>query len=268
MRAEIFCALVVAAAVPSLSCAAAPKKKTAVPPALEYVSIPVPLGQAATLPNLWVGYSLEALVVRASASYMRKGEFESTDEFDARRGRALSSSVYGSVTLGSDMFIPVKPMRSSGSRARLLDVAYNADSRTLEICVIKPSMVSAQLGRVAIGTLKENMDFSTYRASNAFGAAVEVVKMSGSRINVAIRSAPGIDRCRTFEDMGADRARDIVERGGAVLYGRLVPPFVEYDRSGHAPTISTPVEQDVVETRLLFELTGLDVIDPDAPRAL
>ena len=132
----------------------------------------------------------------------KKGEFESTADYNARKAAALSGKVVGDSTV-DDLFALVLPVGKGGRYTDGVGYEFNADTGEVRLFALPKSSSMNGIGapdyqtnrRENKGLDQFDLDFkliskSTYQGSNAYGATITVEKTSATRLGVAANRIP------------------------------------------------------------------------------
>lgn len=219
---------------------------------------------------LWKGYDLLAIANAATAVRDPKGEFESTDEYNAKRARLIAQPVYGTVALQSRLALVVPELRKYPDFAAIggapLAYTFDADAKKLRLCWSGHEVVSGQLGRAVESIAASNTKMTEGVAQNSYGAKVNKTSISGDQVTVAVSIAAG--RCPFEMDADGGTAQQLIRMGGAVVFGQLRSPFVEPDTQAKMATFSSPTEVLVNVKRLLFVPDQIILLERDTRNVL
>jgi len=211
------------------------------------------------------GISLTDLInaVERGAS-VRKGEFESTSDFDARKAAALSVKFLGDYGV-DDTFAVVQSVSSSGGITRVLRYTFNPDKSEVSVFVLPSSSTLNGIGAPDYQTSRREergldiFDFdtkmesqSTYQGSDAYGATVTVQKstMLGSGIAATPVSFLNFERkfiysnpsaALLFKMENSKAARELSELKALIVF-KLVEPYMHYNFVQKKPTRDSPMD--------------------------
>jgi hypothetical protein len=190
-------------------------------------------------------------------SQAKRGEFESTTEFNARRAKTLSAKVVGDLGI-EDTFAFVAPVHKGGEYIRGLTYTFNADSGELLLLAIPASSEMNGIGapnydphaRRDTGEwnsfdLEDTKHESTYLGSNAFGASVSVTKVVVDVFGIAAHQIAFLKERSTpaaqlkLDNQKAARELPLLK---ALVVMKLTDPYVVYSFRHDEPTRDHPFE--------------------------
>lgn len=217
----------------------------------------------------------------------KKGEFESTADYNARRSAELSKSFLNGSTV-NDIFAFVMPVEKS-AKYSTTGIAYDFDPDNGEVKLFALPKSSEYTSLNGIGApdyeygklqykgqykgldqFKINFRIdsrSTYQASNAYGASVLVEKTIMSNFGIASNKIAFLDFKRDLfysnptpvTRFHLDNAVAAVELPNmkALLVMKLSPPFIIYNYSHKEPKRDSPSDISVQEKFLAGDIIGI-----------
>lgn len=254
--------------VPDVAVAQATKKAAkqvnAKPAPPQFLAVPAEDGILADK-LLWKGYDLAGIATAAMALREPKGEFESADDYDAKRAKLTAQSIYDSVTLQSRLAL-VLPELGKQSDFMVFGGApvgytFDADAKKLRLCWSGKEFVSGQLGRAVESTAVKDTKSTETVAQNSYGAKANMTSISGEHVAVAMSVTA--NRCPVEVEMDGATAQQTVQKAGAVVLGRLRSPYAEPDSLFSKATFSSPTEIFIKVKRLLFVPEQIVLLDRD-----
>lgn len=216
-----------------------------------------PLDMAAK--NLGVGYSgadCNALVAALRSKSLKKDQYETTKEYNARLEKIKAGLLLDEVKIGDALaFVDAGKGFSS----------YDADRGVLrhESRYTSYNLYLGQ-GHPMLVASRDSLNERSYEASNAYGAKVQVSSKREEVCVVTFANLPfeGLDRSRKFQlKMAGERARQIEGAIRVAYVGTLMPPYLEQYKDYKRPEISSPQEQFTEGYDLRFRLRQIWLID-------
>jgi len=206
-------------------------------------------------------------VVRAieAKTALKKGEFESTADYNSRRAAALSGNLMGKLAL-DDPFVFVVPVKRIGQSLDGINYKYDADSNKASLYVLPRLSSLNGIGapdyntnrRLSNGLDRFEIDIridakSRYQASNAYGATVSVEKTDSTRFGIATKPISFLNIKREIVytkplpviELAMENSRASVEMPAlkALVILKLSDPYVLYDFLSTKPTRDDPTER-------------------------
>lgn len=192
----------------------------------------------------------------------KKGEFESTADYNARKAAALTGKFLGDSSV-EDTFAFVVPVSKGGRYRDGLGYDFNADTSEVRLFALPKQSSMNGIGapdyqtnrRESKGLDQFDLDFkldskSSYEASNAYGAKVSVDKTSSTRLGIAVNRMPFLNFKRemyysnpmaevqfNLENARAAKELPVLK---ALVVMKLTDPYVLYDFFHSAPTRDKP----------------------------
>lgn len=220
--------------------------------------------------------AIEKLVV------IKKGEFESTADFNARKTNALTAKFLGGSRL-EDTFAFVVSVTKDGSYSDEFQYKFDPDSGKVNLYVLPKSSEYVPLNGVGAPDYQNNQRESkgldqfilsskiesqrAYRGSNAYGATVTVKEINSSSAGIAVNriSFLAFDRGLDYPDpviasqFKLENARAAAELSllKALVVMRLSDPYVVYNFSHKKPTRSSPTDSSMQEKYLTGDVLGI-----------
>jgi hypothetical protein len=144
------------------------------------------------LPPNFAGHDIKLIYAGLARRKERaeKGEFETTQEFEARKLRETSAPISPGLSLDSLLAFDIK--NSSG------ETIYDADAKAMTVAIAlgKPMSGTTFLGSMRDFTVESAYEKDSYEGSNAYGAKVQVTRHRGTSFGLAIDN---------FKDFGMKR---------------------------------------------------------------
>jgi hypothetical protein len=195
---------------------------------------------------------------------IKKGEFESTSDFNARKAAALSVKFLGDYGI-DDTFAVVRSVASGGRYPRGLSYTFNPDTSEVSIYVLPTSTTLNGIGApdyqsnrregrgldlFEFDTKMESQ--STYQGSNAYGATVTVEKSVMSGSGLAASQVPFLNFKREMfysnpspalqlKMDNAKAARELPALKALIVF-KLVEPFMHYNFVHKEPKRDSPTD--------------------------
>ncbi len=211
------------------------------------------------------GISLTDLVNAVErGTSVKKGEFESTSDFNARKAAALSVKFLGDYGV-EDTFAVVRNVASGGKYPRGLSYTFNPDTSEVSVFVLPTSSTLNGIGAPDYQTNRREgrgldlFEFdtkieskSTYQGSNAYGATVTVEKSIMSGIGIAANPVSFLNFKREFFysnpssalqfKMDNSKAAKELPALKALVVFNLVEPYMHYNFVHKEPKRDSPTE--------------------------
>lgn len=229
------------------------------------------------------GYSVEEVVNAIDKLIgLKKAEFESTIEFNARKARGLSEKFLNNATF-DDIFAFSVPV--SGSRE--ISYKYDADTYVTELYVLPKSSSGYNLSalggsqskyeeeQITLGELNPDLfplgskekQIDVYKGSNAFGAVVSVDRSISTKFGIAakrisflhferkvIYSNPAVSAQFKVDNLKAASELPALK---ALVVMKLIPPFILHNTKHFSPTIKSPHDVMVEDRYLVGDVLGI-----------
>ena len=196
-----------------------------------------------------------------NSSNQKKGEFESTLDFNARTAAAMKGKFLGDLTLDG-LFGFVVPVIKGRFYSTGLKYDFNPDNDALSLFVLSNSSTingvggsgdkgkSVGLDRFDIAVKLDSQE--TYGASNAYGASVTVEKTVFTEYGIAAAKIPFLNYKREESysnpspsvelNMTSSRAAKELPALKALIIMNLTSPYLAYDLYYSKPTREVPTE--------------------------
>lgn len=210
---------------------------------------------------------------------VKRGEFESTSDFNARKAAALSEKILGNYGL-DDTFAVIRSVASGGKYPRGLSYTFNPDTSEVSIYVLPSSSTLNGIGAPDYQTNRRQghgLDLfafdiktesqSSYQGSNAFGATVTVEKSIMSSSGIASTQVPFLNFKRDvmysnapfalqFKMENSKAARELPALRALIVF-KLVEPFVHYDFVRKEPKRDSPTDISMQYKYLSSRILGI-----------
>lgn len=208
---------------------------------------------------------------------LKKGEFESTADFDARKTAALAGRLLGEATL-EDTFAFVLPVFPASRYGNGLKYEFNADTSQARLFVLPKSLsingIGASAYEMRAGNSLDQLGISfktdsrrAYQASNAYGASITVVKTDVTQLGIAANRMPFLrfERESTYSNpmpvawlpMENAKAAKELPAMKALVVMKLAAPYLVHDLSHSTPTRDEPTEISVRSKYLTGDALGI-----------
>ncbi|MFN5953940.1 MAG: hypothetical protein ACK6A9_11905 [Dolichospermum sp.] len=213
----------------------------------------VPYNESIRITTDFLGHDLKAIidVLTKRKEFFKKGEFETTQEFNERINREQIKPILGTVTLDSKLaFVAQKYF--------LLDVktSYDADSNLFSIEI--PSSYEAYEEGYSLDS--QIVDLGKYKASNAYGATVEVKEINYTTWVLF----PGrvIEKQNIQLTMNRDAAINLKDNMGVMFICKIIKsdPIDKQSRLSE-PTFQDPREILFLKYRLRVEIMEIKIFN-------
>lgn len=230
----------------------------------------VPYNESIRITPDFLGHDLKAIidVLTKRKEFFKKGEFETTQEFNERINREQIKPILGTVSLDSKLAFVAQKYRRF-----LLDVktSYDADSNlfSIEIPSSYEGFISEAIingGDRLIGYEKgysldsQIVDLGTYKGSNAYGATVEVEKIG--YITWVLFPGRVIEKQNIQLTMNRDAAINLKDNMGVMFICKIIKsdPIDKQSRLSK-PTFQDPKEILFLEYRLRVEIMEIKIFN-------
>lgn len=209
----------------------------------------------------------------------KKGEFESTADYQARKAAALTGKLLGDSSL-EDTFAFVLPVRRGGSYTDGLSYEFDADNSNVRLYILPKASSMNGIGAPDHQPNKgksEILDYfdldlridskSTYQGSNAYGATVTVEKTRSTKWGVAASRIPFLHFKRellysspipaAYFNIENSKAALELPTLKALLVVKARAPYVFYNFYYSEPTRDRPYEMTIQGKYLSGEVLGV-----------
>lgn len=212
----------------------------------------------------------------------KKGEFESTADYDARRDAALSAKFLDNASV-NDVFAFVVPVSKGEKYRDGLVYKFDADTSDVKLYALPESSDYLPLNGVGAPDYQTNRreskrldqftlslkteSSSTYQGSNAYGATVTVEKTRKSSAGIAANRIPFLSFKRDIiygnptvsaqfklENSRAAAELPIMK---ALIVMKLSAPYVVYNLFYKEPKRDSPTELSIQEKFLTGDVIGI-----------
>lgn len=191
-----------------------------------------------------------AQVKKLNAKAGKKGEFETSEEFNARLEAVTESNMFKSFT------IVFKPQN--------LRQEYDADKSKLTVAILASDYTCPEI------CLKNNKKMTgTYIATNAYGAKIKVYKFDSSTIRLEVSTEKYKDtNFSSYNNMDtivvfADKEAAKKMKGKIALAYTVypIPPFYEVQRHKYGPTFGDPTYVSSNEQIVTIEVKKIAIFN-------
>lgn len=196
-------------------------------------------------------HNLGVLVEALKKQSLKKNEFETTDEYQAR---LAAIRLPGNLPLNATIAIKFP----TDQIAPFCDNKYNADTREIIMScefgsqkLFIDAMHSGGIQAWTVG-MASSKDVGTYKGANAFGVSKTIVKRVAYGRGLAFdnfQNATTGERSNylrrlelTVPEVPTERARWLVGNMGVVFIADLTSPFLVSESRKDAPTLSNPMD--------------------------
>lgn len=208
---------------------------------------------------------------------VKKGEFESTDEFNARKSAVLSRKFLSESSV-EDIFAFVQPVDTASKYSIGLKYSFDPDTSEVRLFAIprsasvngigapdyQPSQSKSKSRDIFTFVYKTESE-STYQGSNAYGATVTVKKSVGSTLGIAVDEIPFLNFTRVYSDPipaaqfkleNAKAAKELPALK-AILVMKLADPYIVYDFYHEKAKRNSPTETSMQHKYLTGNVLGI-----------
>lgn len=212
----------------------------------------------------------------------KKGEFESTADFNARKAAALTAKFLDDSSV-EDIFAFIIPVRKGGKYSDGLRYEFNADTGDVNLYALPMSSKYNYLNGIGAPDYQTNRresrgldqfslnteieSRSTYQGSNAYGATVTVEKTNMSSTGIAANRIPFLKFERDtsysnpivasqFKLDNAQAAAELPELK-ALIVMKLADPYVVYNFIHKEPKRDSPTDISSQEKFLTGDVLGI-----------
>lgn len=210
---------------------------------------------------------------------LRKGEFESTEDYNARKADAIKREFLGGLHL-NDTFAFVVPVAAKQSDPLPIKYSFNADIDELRIFITPerflPSETSELIYKTSsyTGLNQLNLFFkieseADYQASNAYGATTTVHKTiistagvlaeAGSFLELRNERQRGLPAAVAQIKLDASKVRGEILHLKSLLIVKPVEPFIIKNDLHNEPTWNYPSEVLITSKYLFARVLGVIV---------
>ncbi len=212
----------------------------------------------------------------------KKGEFESTADYNARRDAALSAKFLDNASV-NDVFAFVVPVSKGGKYSDGLVYEFDADTSDVKLYALPKSPEYLSLNGIGAPDYQTNRreskgldqfklstkieSNSTYQGSNAYGATVTVEKTSMSSAGIAANRIPflsfkrdivyGNPTVSTQFKLDNSRASTELPTMKALIVMKLSAPYVVYNFTHKEPKRDSPSDIYMQEKFLAGDVLGI-----------
>jgi hypothetical protein len=225
---------------------------------------------AQTLPRNYKGNDPATLLeaISASPALKARSEFETSDQYEARKASFLTGPLTGTLGVSSTFAFVVN---DDGYRAPTF--AFDADTSIMEVSVggiSREFILDKDQARLDTLTLTSHLvSHDSYIGSNAYGAEVKVSSMFIRQFGLTFptnrwpfQDGDRFDRKWVYLiPMSADKARAFKPNAAILLIAKLVSPWTRHYASGHKATIDNPTEATIDEQYLQIQPLQIWIFD-------
>lgn len=212
----------------------------------------------------------------------KKGEFESTADYNARRDAALSAKFLDNTSV-IDVFAFVVPVSKQGKYKDGIGYDFDADTNDVKLYALPQSSKYTSLNGIGAPDYQTNRRESkgldqftlsrkkisnrTYQGSNAYGATVTIEETNSSSAGIAANRIPFLifERENYYANptvaaqFKLDNSRAAAELPvmKALLVLKLSPPYVVYNFIHKEPKRDSPTEFSLQEKFLTGDVLGV-----------
>lgn len=213
---------------------------------------------------------------------VKKGEFESTSDFNARKAAALSDKFLGDSSI-EDTFAFVFRVASYQKFSNGLKYNFNADTSEVRLFVLpktrKPKRISlpyypyyefsgspsSEMDELDIDAKVDSA--STYQGSNAYGAMANVDKSWITKLGILANPIPFLNskRASNYPNPVADAQFNLENTKAAkelpvlkaLIIVKLIEPYGVFDIVRFSPTLDDPTDISVSSWYLTSDVLGI-----------
>jgi hypothetical protein len=231
----------------------------------------------------YVGFRAEEVIEAIEKLLgVKKGEFESTADYNARRDAALSEKFLDNANV-SDFFAFVVPVSKQGSYKEGIGYEFDADTSDLKLYALPKSSKYLSLNGIGAPDYQTNKRESngldqfqlslkilserTYQGSNAYGATVTVKETNVSGAGIAANRIPFLiferdthyANPKVAAQLKLENSRAAAELPAmkALIVMKLSGPYVLYNFMHKKPTRDSPTEFSKQEKFLTGDILGI-----------
>lgn len=224
---------------------------------------------ASSLAPRYRGHDAEAMFTRLSA-VAKKGEFETTSEYQRRLEGLLSSRTIGTLTYRSTYAFLVDDLD--------LTTSYDADAGTLTLSIDVKHYADEESGTnwSAFSSRSISTENASYIASNPFGVKVRVRSGTLEQYEIAFNNRDQLPGFNSEMDpsiilnvaLEPKEAQAISKNVRVLAICRLVQPFATSETDHHQGTVDNPLDLLVKSHYIHAQLLGLWVYNISSGRVL
>ena len=212
----------------------------------------------------------------------KKGEFESTVDYNARRDAALSAKFLDNASV-NDVFAFVVPVSKGGAYRDGIGYEFDADTSEVKLYALPKSSKYLSLNGIGAPDYQTNRreskgldqftlstkieSKSTYQGSNAYGATVTVEKTSMASAGIAANRIPflSFERDIVYRNptvsakfkLDNSRAATELPTMKALIVMKLSAPYVVYNFTNKEPKRDSPTDISMQEKFLAGDVLGI-----------
>lgn len=213
-------------------------------------------------------------------AFPKKGEFETTADFNARKSSALSTKLSGNAGI-EDTLAFVVPVGSGATHlGNGMKFIFNADTSEVRLYALpKPASLngiggpdykahSTRIVGLDLFELDSNLDSKgTYQGSNAYGATVTVKEFARKIVGLASPLIPFLTFRRSYNylvvppaarfNLDAARAERELSNLKALILFKLEAPYLVYDFNYVKPTRDNPIDSSTSSKYLTGSVSAI-----------
>lgn len=211
----------------------------------------------------------------------KKGEFESTADYNSRKTNALAENLLDDVGINDIIVFKVPVLSGANFLGNGFKYTYNPDASEAHLYVLPKTYSFNGIGAPdALNEYPRNsnkldlfdldfkvIDKSTYQAGNAYGATVSVEKTIALKTGLAASKIPFLHLKRDYEYYNADPAvRFNIENSKAekelplikaLIFIKISKAYIIYDFNHSDPTRNRPIEHSTQSKFLTGSIDGI-----------
>ncbi len=254
-----------------------------VPPKLPAIKFSMSMLESGRVDPAYVGFpAVEVIQAIEKLPGAKKGEFESTADYNARRDAALSAKFLDNASV-DDVFAFVVPVSKGGKYRDGFGYEFDPDTSDVKLYALPQSSKYVSLNGIGAPDYQSNRresrgldqfklsskieSSSTYQGSNAYGATVTVEKSSMSSAGIAANRIPflSFERDLIYSNpkvaaqfkMENSRAAAELPAMKALVVMKLSAPYVVYNFVHKEPKRDSPTEISMQEKYLTGDVLGI-----------
>jgi len=190
-----------------------------------------------------------------AASVKPRGEFETTEAYEARQRRTIEAYAYGRVRL-TDRIAVSGPLFKSGTFSGWPGYSYDPDTEVFQVCVsTRPYEHYRKEDKLGI-----------YTGHNAFGVTKTITRRRISSLLIAFESPSQDTQCFVPVTMSGEDAERNTRTASWALLGTLVQPYVSIVERSSSPSISHPFADEVTEASMTLRVDEVIAFDSGSGR--
>lgn len=231
----------------------------------------------------YTGYPVvEVLAAILKVTGSKKGEFESTADYNARKTAALAAKFLDGSSL-EDILAFTVPVLNGEKNRQGLKYEFNADTGDVNLYALPEFLEYRSLIMVGAADYKSNRresgglygfilntdwePASTYQISNAYGASAKVRMMSTLSVGIAANQIQFLksERHISYDNpevagqfkMENTQAAEVLPELKALIVMKLTEPYLVYKSTRTKPTLDFPIDMSSQEAFLTGDVLGI-----------